>query len=344
MLSHRQRVLKTFSFEPTDHAPLDLMEGCVWPELMGYFQQKYNLQDPSAVQDFLDTDFRWTFNTYQGPPPVVEAQPPEKSDHHSKGVGAGPLAYATTSAEVEAYPWPDPAYWQPGDYAAFARAYPDHARVLCIGWSPLFWGACEAFGMEEALIKMKTEPRVFAAYVRRQNDFYLDILERCCQAAEGFCDICWLGDDYASQNGLLMSPELWRKQIKPHLAAQVQVAHRHGMGVLFHSCGSVRAILPDMIDIGINALLVFQTTARGMDARSIARDFGGKMVFYGGMDIQHLLSSGTPEAVRAEVQANIRAFEGCGGYIVANSHHSLASIKGENIEAMLQAAKLSSHP
>jgi uroporphyrinogen decarboxylase len=94
-----------------------------------------------------------------------------------------------------------------------------------------------------------------------------------------------------------------------------------------------------MIDIGINALLVFQTSATNMDAASIARDFGGKLAFYGGVDIQHLLSFGTPEATKTEVRANIDAFEKCGGYIVANSHHSVATIKGENIEAMCETAR-----
>jgi uroporphyrinogen decarboxylase len=193
--------------------------------------------------------------------------------------------------------------------------------------------------MENALIKMVSEPKVFGAFVQRQHDYYMDILTRCTQAAQGWCDICWLGDDYASQNSMLMSPAVWRKQIKPYLAEQVRVVREHGMHVLFHSCGSVRAILPDLIDIGVSALLVFQTTARGMDALSVARDFGGKIVFYGGVDIQQLLSFGTPQATKAEVIATIKAFEQCGGYVVANSHHSVASIKGENIEAMCKTAK-----
>jgi len=70
-----------------------------------------------------------------------------------------------------------------------------------------------------------------------------------------------------------------------------------------------------------------------------SQDFGGKMVFYGGVDVQHLLSSGTQEEVQAAVEANIRAFENCGGYIVANSHHSLASIQGRNIEMMCSTAR-----
>ena len=76
------------------------------------------------------------------------------------------------------------------------------------------------------------------------------------------CDICWLGDDYASQTGMLMRPDLWRRYIKPYLAEEVQLARKHGLYVLFHSCGAVRPILPDLIEIGVNALEVFQTSAR----------------------------------------------------------------------------------
>ncbi len=340
-LTHRQRVLNTFRFEATDRPAYDLMEGCVWTELQEYFHRRHGLQDAAAVHAFLDTDFRWAFIDYRGP---AGEGTNEKVETGSKSVASGPLAHASSVREVAAYPWPDPACWGPSDYAAFSQSWPEHARVLCIGWMPLFWGACEAFGMQEALIKMKIEPQVFDAFVRRQHEFTMDILTRSAQAAEGFCDICWLGDDYASQQSLLMSADLWRQRIKPYLAEQVQVARQHGLAVLFHSCGAVRAILPDLIDIGVDALLVFQTTARGMDAISIAREFGGKMVFYGGVDIQNLLSFGTPEAVRRAVSANLQAFEHCGGYIVANSHHSVTSIQGENIEAMCRAARESRSP
>ena len=111
------------------------------------------------------------------------------------------------------------------------------------------------------------------------------------------------------------------------------------MFVLYHSCGAVRPVLGDLIDIGVHGLLVFQTTARGMDAPSIARDFGGRMTFYGGIDAQHLLSSGTNDEVRAAVRDNVRAFSDCGGYVVANSHHGVASIRGDNILAMCEAAR-----
>jgi uroporphyrinogen decarboxylase len=145
-----------------------------------------------------------------------------------------------------------------------------------------------------------------------------------------------LGDDFASQQALLISPALWRG-ISNHSWRAGTPAARMIAGA-FHSCGG-RPILPDLIEIGINALLVFQTTARGMDAASIAEEFGGQLAFYGGIDVQQLLSYGSPQQVAEEVCANVQAFAHCGGYIVANSHHGVATIQGANILAMCQAAR-----
>ena len=188
---------------------------------------------------------------------------------------------------------------------------------------------------------MAAEQHVFEAFVARQHAYYMDILKRTVEAGEGTCDICWLGDDYASKDAMMMNPDLWRRLIRPYLAEQVALAREHGMLVLFHSCGSVRAILPDLIDIGVNGLLVFQTTAAGMEAGPIAREFGGRLAFYGGIDCQHLLTFGTPNDVRAEVRRNVAAFSRCGGHTVANAHHCIANIRGENIEAMCEAARTS---
>jgi uroporphyrinogen decarboxylase len=159
------------------------------------------------------------------------------------------------------------------------------------------------------------------------------------EAAEGYCDICWLGDDFASQTSMMISPALWRKFIRPFLAEQVQLVREHGLYVLYHSCGAVRPVLNDLIDIGVNGLLVYQTTATAMDVASIAREFGGRLVFYGGIDVQQLLSFGTVDDVKRTVEANVLAFADCGGYVVANSHTSVATIRPENIQAMCEAAR-----
>jgi uroporphyrinogen decarboxylase len=184
-----------------------------------------------------------------------------------------------------------------------------------------------------------SQTKLFEAFIQQQHEFNMDILSRGLDAAQGLCDICWLGDNFADQKAMLMNPDLWRKYIKPYLAEQVQLARDHGMYILYHSCGAVCPILPDLIDIGVNALLVFQTSAANMGAESIASELGGRLAFYGGIDVQQLLSYGSIEDVKATVRANIKAFEKCGGYIVANSHHFAKTIKPENVEAMYQAAR-----
>lgn len=343
-MTPRERVLKTLNFETPDRVPCDLMEGCFWPELLDYFREKHGLTDEEQISKFLSLDFHWVGLSYNGPeePSKNEAGDPDRESHM---VTRGPLADARTMADVENnYDWADPAWWQPGDYEAARNRWPDHALAFSPGWRPLFWDACEAFGMEVGLVKMATEPHLFDAWVRKRHEIYMDFLTRGLDAAKGHCDICWLGDDFAGQQSMMISPELWRKHIKPYLAEQVRTAREHGLYVLYHSCGAVRPVLEDFIEIGINALLVFQTTARGMDAQSIAREFGGRLAFYGGIDVQQLLSFGTLEEVKAEVQKNVRAFSVCGGYIVANSHHRIRTIKGENLEAMCQAARNCTFP
>jgi uroporphyrinogen decarboxylase len=323
------------------------MEGMVWPELMLYFRTRHGLEDEDEVLDFLDTDFRWTFMAYHGPQPRARQLDPmqgEGQGYSWKVAEGGPLAECGTVRDVLSWEWPDPAWWQPPpDIGAVRRRWPEHALVFCADWLPLFWGSCLAFGMEEALIKIITAPQVYDAFIQRQHEFYMDILSRGLEAAHGLCDICWLGDDFAGQQGMLINPDLWRRHIKPYLAEQVRLARQHDMAVLYHSCGSVLPVLHDLIGIGVNALLVFQTTAAGMDAESIAAEFGGRLAFYGGMDVQHLLSFGSPEEVECQVFANCQAFAECGGYVVANSHHRVDTINGDNVAAMCRAARTCHH-
>ena len=338
-MTHRERVLGTFSFQQTDRVAYDLMEGTVWAELLQYFQATYGYSTAEEVLQSLDTDFRWTRMINRDPARRAQGQQGQMLVPQTVEVSRGPLADAETVAEIESYAWPDPAKWVPGDYAGARKQWPDHALVFMAGWWPLFWGACEVFGVEAALINLMTQPVLFDCAVRCIHERYIDRLSRGLAAARGHCDICWLGDDFASQRSMFVSPEHWRRWIKPYLAEQVDLARSHEMLVLYHSCGAVRPVLGDLIDIGVNGLLVFQTGAVGMDPESISRDFGGHLVFYGGMDVQHLLSFAPPREVEEEVRRNIRAFEKCGGYVVANSHHGVATINGLNVETMCLAAR-----
>lgn len=336
-MTHRERVLKTFRFEKTDRPPYDFMESVIWPELAAYFADTHGLTVSEDIYNFIDTDFRWLFMSYTGP--AAASAPVSDASYPIDNPPDAPLRNAHTVAEVEAYVMESSDLWQAPDCKAAREKWPDHALVACPGWLALFWNACTAFGMEEALIKMETEPDVFEAFIRKRHKFSMEMISKTLDSAVGYADICFLGDDYASNDATIMRPETWRKLIKPYVAEEAKLIHDAGLYSIMHSCGAIHDILPDFEEIGIDAHLVFQTSARGMEPESIAEDFGGKIVFYGGIDCQHLLTHGTPDDVRAEVKRNRMAFGECGGYIVANSHHCMADIKPENMMAMVEEAR-----
>ena len=180
-MTPRDRVLKTFRFEQTDRLACDLMEGTTWPVLMDYFRETRGLETVAEIQDHLGADLRWTsVRNLDAEEARGNEEPGAAVDlKQSVSVAHGPLADAETVADVEAHAWPDPARCVPPDFAAFRERYPDHAIAFLGGWKPLFWGSCDLFGVEEALVKMKLNPAVYEAYLQIRSDFYADVLERC---------------------------------------------------------------------------------------------------------------------------------------------------------------------
>lgn len=335
-----ERTRKTFAFEQTDRPPIDLMENNVWPALRDYFTDKRGLKEDEEILRHLNSDFRW-----------IMTGPPEKMGTHqfdADGTDEGgsytddierPLSNAHSVSDVDKMFSPDAEATVVPDFAAAKKNWQDKPMILTPFWMPIFSGACETFGMQEAMIKMALEPEVFKAYAEKQSDYSIGVFKKNIEyGARDYCDYAWIGDDFAGERGLLLSPDMWRQLIGPYLKKTIRFLKDQGFKVLFHSCGAVREVIPDLIDMGIDALLVIQTSAHGMVVEELARDFGGKLVFFGAVDAQQLLTFGSPEDVKNEIIRNYRAFENYGGYVVANSHTCMADIKGENIEAMAQTA------
>jgi len=323
------------------------MEGAFFGGMRGYFSKKGYATKEEAL-NYLNADFRWLrcsedtndtinmeYDTAAGEEQEIriDNEYATYSSQYNR-----PLRDCTTATEIEKLYRPDLSALKAPDFAQARKRWPNHALVLMPTWMPLFCGACEMFGMEEALCGFYTAPSAMEAFLEIRNNAFLEMLERVLNECGDNVDIVWLGDDYASERSLIISLEMWRQFIKPQLIKQADLVKKYGKKILFHCCGAVSGLYPDWIDMGIDCHLVFQTTAANMDANRIAREFGGKIAFYGGMDVQRLLVCGTPEMVRQEVAKNIKAFEHCGGYIVANSHHGLPDIRPDLIEVMMGAA------
>lgn len=343
-MNSRERIINTFRFEKTDRTPCDLMENKFPSQLSEHFASAYELADEEQMLQRLGADCRWI---NMGKYPFFTDIVGNKINKDLISDESMALTDLTVSdavfirslidadvADIEAIKYPDLDEAQLPNFKGLRDNWSEYAIILSSSAPPLFMSACEVFGIEEAMIKMITEPDVFETFIKNLHKYNMDVLSMELKKAKGYVDICRLWDDVASQETLIFNPNLWRKFIKPYLAEEIALIREYGMFSLYHECGNIRPILPDLIEIGLNGLEVFQTTAKEMDAELIARDFGGKIVFYGGIDVQELLNKGTPEDVRRVVRSNIKAFESCGGYIVANSHNGMSDIKNENIIAM----------
>jgi uroporphyrinogen decarboxylase len=192
-------------------------------------------------------------------------------------------------------------------------------------------------GMEKTLLEITSDPELTQELLRRATEFSIALSEAACERFA--LDWLWLGDDAAGQRSMLMSPDAWRRMVKPLLSRNAEVGKRHGLYAAFHSCGAIRPIIGDLIEIGIDVLNPVQCNCPGMDPLELKKEFGRDLAFMGGVDTQGVLPSGTSDDVR---KATAELLEGMttdgGGYILAASHTVPPETPDDNIFAMYDEA------
>ena len=178
-------------------------------------------------------------------------------------------------------------------------------------------------GMADALLDK------IVAHFKRQADFLLDHVG-------GSVDIVKMADDLGTQSSLIISPETYRKMIKPRQAELYRhIKDKCGCKILLHSCGAISSIIDDLIEIGVDALNPVQVSAEGMEPGYLKKSFGDRITFWGGgIDTQQVLSFGTTDDVRREVRKNIELFRDNGGYVFAPVHNIMPGVPVDNILAM----------
>jgi uroporphyrinogen decarboxylase len=192
-------------------------------------------------------------------------------------------------------------------------------------------------GMEETLIEMLLEPDLARVMLRRCAEFTTQLSEAACQRFD--FDWLWLGDDAGGQRSMLIGPDTWRSMVKPLLKQNAEVGKRHGLYIAFHSCGAIRPIIGDLIEIGVDVLNPIQCNCPGMTPPELKKEFGKDLAFMGGVDTQEVLPNGTADQVRKATAALLTAMTANGGgYILAASHTVPPETPDENIFALYQEA------
>jgi len=261
-----------------------------------------------------------------------------------------PLASAETVGDIHSHRWPDPdwfdyervgiPYQQPEmcqDLASWATDQKACVRVVG-GWNPIASRVMDLFGMQTGLMNLALRPDLIQATIAHIGEFLEEYYRRLAAAARGKADILAFGDDFASQQSMLFSPDHYRKYFLPLTRRLFQIAHEYDLKAMFHSCGAVRPILPDLVDAGLEILDVVQVTAKGMVASELKREFGSDLVFYGGMDVQHLMPNADPAQIRDEVRHLVDVLARNGGYICTTCHFLMDDVPPANVLALYDEA------
>lgn len=261
-------------------------------------------------------------------------------------LAGSPLAGgALTRERIDAHPWPrgdDPRQFAGLRAEALLHRGAGHAVVLKSLCAGLFEMAQRLRGMEAFLMDLVESPVEAGHLLDRVLEAKCDYWRAALSALGDLVDVTAEGDDYGTQQSMLVSPATFRSVFKPRLAALVRAMKQGAPDafVFFHSCGSVRKILPDFIEIGVDVLNPVQTTAAGMEPVALKRDFGKDVSFWGGgVDTQAVLPRGTPAEVADDVRRNVDALAPGGGFVFCTVHNIQADVPPENVVAMVEALR-----
>jgi len=157
------------------------------------------------------------------------------------------------------------------------------------------------------------------------------------------------GDDMGQQTGTLVSPKTFRAVIKPRFARVYQAARRlldeinPACKIMAHTDGDVYPIIPDYLEMGLDVLNPTQPYVAEMDHEVLKREFGNRLSFHGGIDLQKVMPFGTPDEVRAEAIKTMRALGPSGGYILSPTHYLQPDVPPENVIALRDAVMECGH-
>ena len=369
-ISHKQRVLMALNHQEADRIPFDLgSTGNTGITKIAYDNLKKHLGITSetvvlikslqlveveeAVLKRFDIDTRgvWTggstdwqdISTGTGKyidEWGVEWYKPESSLYYD--TISSPFGEGLSKKVLDSYKWPDPCNIGRisgiREKIKYYRENTDCAVVLYIvgGFVTI---SQRLRGFEGWLEDILLEPELIGELLDHTLEYQQKLAEAAMEAANYDFDIVHFGDDLGTQNGLMISPESYRKIIKPRQAKLfATVKEKSNAKILYHSCGSNIEIFEDLIEIGMDAYNPVQYKTRGMDCEILKKRFGDRVTFWGGIDTSRVLPSGTTNEVNEEVHKVIKIFSPNGGYVLNPVHNIQPDVPPENVCEMFDSA------
>lgn len=341
-MDSRERVLTAFAHAEPDRVP-------AWCGASVEFWQKAKRElrlDDESLRIRLGDDFRRVYARYAGPAPQLAPGITYVTPFGVARTGLGygqPIAHPLASAtlqQIHDYPWPDPQLMDVSHIRAEAAAYNRQYAILGGDWSPFWHDLIDLLGMEQTYYLMYDQPEIIDAVLTHLVDYYATVSQQIFDAAADALDIFFIGNDFGSQQGPLLSEDMFRRFMVPHLQRLIDLGHSYGLRTMMHCCGGFAELLPAMIEIGLDGVHAIQPCCRGMDLRKLKAEFGKRILFNGAIDSHHVLIEGRPESVRERTRQVLEIMQPGGGYVAGASHDTiLEETPVENVLAMFDAIR-----
>jgi uroporphyrinogen decarboxylase len=245
---------------------------------------------------------------------------------------------------IDTYPWPDPYAPQilQNVRNKAIQMQRETQAALIVGrtfGNGIFTMGSWLEGFENWFVDLLQDPKRACKIMDKILDLKIQYWDKVLAEVGDLIDVVVEYDDLGSQNGLLISPQLYRKYVKPRQKKLFSfIKKKAPVSLFFHTDGAVYDIIPDFIEVGVDILNPMQFTLAKMDAKTLKKAFGDSLTFCGGgIDTQHTLPFSSPQQVKDEVRRQIDILAPEGGFIFATVHAVQADVPPENFISMGEA-------
>lgn len=367
-MTPKERVVAALNHEEPDKVPIDLGNTIssihieAYKELLRHLslkEERIHVLDGVArstkpseeILDRFRVDTRYIYPRLKS---ADDIPPPETVDvwgikrkftgyYYDVTKDGSPLMNAKDVYEVNSYHWPNADDMNLDLEDMVSQAEELAKREYAIGFPYIVVGSFAhsllVRGYQQFLADTILRPKIAEAVIENISNVMVDLIREYVAPIGKYLDFVFFGDDLGTQTGPILSPEAYRRLVKPRHKKIVEAfKSATNAKVIIHSDGAIAPLIPDLIDVGISGINPVQVTAKGMDSRKLKTEFGDRLVFWGAIDTQRVLPFGKTADVREEVRLRISDLSRGGGYVLTSVHNIQPHTPPENIVTMFEEA------
>ena len=373
MMKPRERFIKAMNHEPVDRVLIDMgkqvgsLHKFQYQRLYEYLGRPEWMQNHDVILDRMaqtvvpdekllekfGVDFRWLIPHWVGVTPFEKngrrgyydmwgTTFSEMEDYYA--ITDTPLK-AGTMEELESHPWPDPD--DPAMFAGLAEKAKDlyENTDYVVGADGIKGGILQTClwlrGYDKFFLDLAMNKAYADALLNKVLDLYCRMYTNYFKAVGEYVQIVYITDDLGTQVSLLMSPKMFREQVKPKFKAfNDHIKSLADVKIMFHSDGAIDPLMEDVIEMGNDILNPVQTSTKGLeDTLAVKEKYGDRLSFHGAIDVQKVMPNASVAELRKEVVRRLHDLNHQGGYIIAPCHNIGYDIPVENVVALFEAAQ-----